>query len=104
MEQVTQKTIAEEQGNVAKMAVGIEPMMPEQGISAPELRLRTVGQTIMASPRLSQQFAQDEQFRALVENYAKFLNQQVAQEQNKTIGKLGTMPLQGGAGGALGAL
>lgn len=103
MEEVTQKTIAEEQGNVAKMAVGIEPLMPEQGINAPQLRLQTVGQTIMQSPQLSRQFAGDEGFRALVENYAKFLNQQIVQEQNKTVGRLGTMPLQGGAG-ALGAM
>ena len=42
----------------------------------------------------------DELFRALVENRQKYLMQHVAQEQNKTIGRLGTAPLQGPGAGA----
>jgi hypothetical protein len=96
-EQVTQKTIDEEQDNVAKMAVGIEPHMPEQGVTSPKLRLETLGRTVMQSPQLSQAFAQNEGFRALMENRAKYLSQWVKQEDNKLVGRLGTMPLQGGA-------
>ena len=102
-EQVTQKMIDEEQSNVAKMAVGIEPHMPEQGITNPQLRLKTMSDTIQNSQQLSQLFGQSEAFKALVENRAKFLSMQTKQEQNKTIGRLGTAPLQGQAGGMLGA-
>ena len=102
MEQVTQKTIDEEQNNVAKMAVGLEPHMPEQGITNPQLRLQAIQQSIEQSPQLMQQMQQSEQFKALVENRAKFLQQQLTQEKNKTIGRLGTAPLQGGPGGMLG--
>lgn len=102
-EQVTQKMIDEEQSNVAKMAVGIEPHMPEQGLPNPQLRLQTMAQTIQQSQHLSQLYGQSEGFKALVENRAKFLSMQVKQDQNKTIGRLGTAPLQTG-GGMLGGM
>jgi len=91
---VTQKEISDEKNNLAQMAVGVEPEMPEQGINA-GLRLQTMQQHIQQSPRLAQLYQGDELFRALVENRQKYLMQQVTQEQNKTIGRLGTAPLQG---------
>ena len=81
------------------MAVGVEPEMPEQGINA-SLRLQTMQQHIQQSQKLSQLYQGDELFRALVENRQKYLMQQAAQEQNKTIGRLGTAPLQGPGAGA----
>jgi len=91
---VTQKEISDEKNNLAQMAVGVEPEMPEQGINA-QLRLQTMQQHIGQSPKLAQLYQGDELFRALVENRQKYLMQQVAQEQNKTIGRLGSAPLQG---------
>jgi hypothetical protein len=91
---VTQKEISDEKNNLAQMAVGVEPEMPEQGINA-QLRLQTMQQHIGQSPKLAQLYQGDELFRALVENRQKYLMQQVAQEQNKQIGRLGTAPLQG---------
>jgi hypothetical protein len=91
---VTQKEISDEKNNLAQMAVGVEPEMPEQGINA-QLRLQTMQQHIGQSPKLAQLYQGDELFRALVENRQKYLMQQVTQEQNKQIGRLGTAPLQG---------
>jgi hypothetical protein len=83
------------------MAIGVEPHMPEQGPTSPQLRLETMGRTVMQSPKLSQAYAQDDGFRALLENRAKYLTQWVKQDKNKIVGRLGTMPLQGEPGGPL---
>jgi hypothetical protein len=103
MAKVTQRIIDEEQGAVAKMAIGMEPAMPLDGIDAPQTRLQTMRDTIMGSPRLLGQYQTDEGFRALLENREKFLTQQLTQEQNKVVGRLGTTPLQGmpGMGGGM---
>lgn len=95
MAKVNQRLIEEEQGNVAKMALGIEPRMPEDGIDAPQTRLTAMQETVARSPRLSQIYGADPEFRALLENRQKFLTQQLAQENNKVVGRLGTAPLQG---------
>lgn len=101
IQKVTQKLIEEEQGNVAKMAIGIEPRMPEDGIDAPQTRLQAMQETVATSPRLNQQFQADPEFRALLENRQKFLMQQFTQQSiNPVAGRLGTTPLQGNASGA----
>ena len=101
MAKVTQRLIDEEESNVAKMALGMEPRMSEDGIDAPETRLQAMQGAVGKSPRLGQQWAMDPEFRALLENRQKFLMQQLTQEQNKVVGRLGTAPLQGQ--GAMGA-
>lgn len=96
MQKVTQKLIDEEEGNVAKMALGMEPRMPEDGIDAPQTRLEAMQAAVAKSPRLAQQWQADEGFRALLENRQKFLMQQYTQQSiNPTVGRLGTTPLQG---------
>ena len=92
---VTQKEITETKGAVAQMAAGIEPDMPTQGIN-PQLRMQTLMQTMQGSPKLQQQFQGEELFQALVTNYQKYLTQQLTQEQNKVVGRLGVTPMQGG--------
>lgn len=94
MEKVTQRLIDEEESNVAKMAIGMEPRMPEDGIDAPQTRLQAMQGAVGKSPRLSAQWSGDPEFRALLENRQKFLMQQLTQEQNKVVGRLGTAPLQ----------
>jgi len=95
---VTKKMVDEERNNVANMALGIEPVMNPDGVTNPQFRLQTLQQTITQSPRLAAQFGQDDLFRELVQNYQKYLTQQAVQEQNKTVGKLGTQPIQGAPG------
>lgn len=102
VEQITQKVIEEEQGNVAKMAIGIEPRMPEEGIDAPQTRLQAMQDTVASSPRLAGLYTADPMFRALLENRQKFLMQQFTQQSvNPTVGRLGTMPMQGNQNAAM---
>jgi hypothetical protein len=91
----TQKEIDATKNAVTQMANGIEPDMPVQGINA-QLRMQVLVQTIQGSEKLSQQYQQDPNFKELVDNYQKYLMQQITQEQNKTVGRLGTAPMQGG--------
>jgi len=96
MQKVTQRLIEEEQGNVAKMAIGIEPRMSEDGIDAPQTRLQAMFDTVGNSPRLALAYGQDPEFRALLENRQKFLMQQYTQQViTPQAGRLGTKPLQG---------
>lgn len=102
MQKVTQRLIEEEQGNVAKMAIGIEPAMPEDGIDAPQTRLTAMQETVANSPRLAALYQADPNFQALLANRQKFLMQQFTQQSvNPTVGRLGTTPLQGNQAAAM---
>ena len=93
---VSQQEVKAEKDAVAQMAVGIEPEMPTQGINA-QLRLQTLVQTVQQSPQLTQLYQMSEPFRKLVDTRQKYLQQQLDQEQNKLIGRLGVAPVQGGS-------
>lgn len=95
---VTKKIIDEERMNVQGMALGIEPVMNPDGTTNPQFRFQTMMQTISQSQRLAQLFNTDPIFQGLVQNYQKYLVQQLTQEQNKLTGKLGVAPTQGVAG------
>lgn len=86
---------SDEQGNVAKMALGIEPDMPTEGINA-QFRMQVMMQTIGQSPKLAAAYQADANFRALLQNRQKYLVQQIQQDRNKIIGTTGAMPLQQG--------
>lgn len=99
LETVRAQEMKDEQGNVAKMVLGIEPDMPTEGIN-PQNRMQVMMQTIQQSEKLTQAIQRDEGFRALVENRQKYLQQQINQQQNKIIGRTGTMPMQNVTGSA----
>jgi len=92
---VTKKMIDEERANVSQMVLGLEPVMSPNGVTNPKFRMETVVQTVQQSPRLTQAYQSDQIFRDLLENYQKYLEQQINQEQNKVVGRLGTTPTQG---------
>lgn len=91
----------DEQSNVTKMVLGIEPDMPTEGIN-PQHRLQVLEKTIQQSQKLTNVFRQDENFRELVLNRQKYLQHQIEQQQNAVIGAVGTTPLQSGPESALG--
>ena len=93
--EVTQKEIDSTKNAVAQMALGIEPDMPVQGINA-QLRMQVLMQTVKGSPQLMQAYQQGGPFAELLMNYQKYLTQQLTQENNKLVGRVGTAPLQGG--------
>lgn len=92
--EVTQKEIDATKSAIAQMAVGIEPDMPVSGIN-PQLRMQVLMQTVSTSPQLAQMAQQPTPFQKLVENYRRYLQQQITQEQNKVVGRLGVTPMQG---------
>lgn len=91
---VTKKIIDEERQNVTGMALGIEPVMNPEGTTNPQFRLQTVMQTVSQSPKLAQLYGTDPLFQKIMQNYQRYLVQQNVQEQNKTVGRLGTQPMQ----------
>jgi hypothetical protein len=99
-ENASAQEINDERNNIAQAAVGIEPTMPTKGINA-QLRMQALVDTIGQSSKLSSQYQGDELFRTIIETRQKYLQQQLDQEQNKVIGRLGTSPVQPGtqAGG-----
>lgn len=92
---VTQKEIDATKNAITQMAMGIEPDMPVQGINA-QLRMQVLMQTVKGSPQLMQAYQQGGPFAELLNNYQKYLTQQLTQEDNKLVGRLGTAPIQGG--------
>lgn len=103
METVRALEVKDEQSNVTKMALGIEPDMPTEGIN-PQNRMQVMMQTIQNSPKLMKLYQEDaEGFQALVQNRQKYLTQQIEQQRNKIIGAVGTAPLQPQIGPAPGA-
>lgn len=92
---VTQREIADTKAAIAQMAVGMQPDMPVAGINAP-LRMQVLTDTLRGSPTLAQQFLAPGPFRELVANYQGYLTQQMVQEQNKVVGRLGVTPAQPG--------
>jgi hypothetical protein len=92
---VTQREIDATKSAVAQMALGIEPDMPVQGIN-PQLRMQVLMQTVKGSQTLMQAYQSGGPFAQLLDNYQKYLTQQVTQDQNKVVGRLGTAPMQGG--------
>lgn len=93
--EVTQREIEATKNAVVQMANGIEPDMPVAGIN-PQLRMRVLMDTVGSSPQLIQLARQPGPFQQLLENYQKYLTQQLTQEENKVVGRIGTAPLQGG--------
>lgn len=93
--EVTQREIDATKNAVVQMAAGIEPDMPTQGINA-KLRLDVLMRSVSTSPQLAQAAQQPGPFQKLLENYRKYLEQQINQEQNKLTGRLGVTPIHGG--------
>jgi hypothetical protein len=84
-------------GDVAAIVTGQEPpFVPGQNH---RLALQLVTGTIQKSPLL-QQFMQNPQIQAVMENYLKQHEMQVKQQENKLIGRTGGRPvLSGGING-----
>jgi len=89
---VTAREIEATKNAITQMALGMEPDMPVQGINA-ELRMNVLTQTLQASPQLSAAYQSGGPFAELLTNYQRYLTQQITQEKNKLVGRIGTQPL-----------
>jgi hypothetical protein len=61
-------------------------------LSLPNM-FRFMEQIVQGNPKYQDALQGDERFQALLENYGKNLQQSVAQEQNKMIGRIGVQPV-----------
>jgi len=59
---------------------------------------------IQQSPQLTQLYQLSEPFRELADTRQQYLQQQLDQEQNKLIGRLGVAPVQGASPSAMPAM
>lgn len=76
---------------IAQMALGNEAIYTENDPTA-GMKLQFAQQIIQANPQYQQSLAQNERFRLLLEKYLANLKQSQAQQENKTIGRLGVKP------------
>ena len=57
------------------------------------MKMQFMQQIVQDNPKYQEVLQGDERFQALLENYGKNLQQSVAQEQNKMIGRIGVQPV-----------
>jgi len=88
----SQKTFDKVNQDIALMALGNEASYTE-GDPTAGMKLQFMQQIIGGNPKYQEAVQSDERFQALLENYGKNLQQSVAQEQNKMIGRLGVQPV-----------
>ena len=87
----TAKEAEDEQLALTKIAAGVEPPLPEQGVN-PQLRLQVLQGAIQANPQLQQRYAGDEIYKGMVDARAQALQFQMTQIQNAQIGRTGAVP------------
>lgn len=87
----TAKEAEDEQLALTKIAAGIEPPLPEQGVN-PQLRLQVLQGSLQANPQLQQRYAQDEIYKGMVDARSQALQFQMTQIQNAQIGRVGAVP------------
>jgi hypothetical protein len=90
MEEASQKQVEDEQNNLAKMMAGIEPPMdPQPGMNY-QLRAQVLQESIAKNPEMQRRIASQPDTAALIQNRMKFLQFQMAQQNNAQIGRVGT--------------
>lgn len=102
-EAATASEVESEQDALAKIAGGIEPPLPAEGVNA-GLRLQVITQAITANPNLQARMQQDEIFAKMIQARVQALQFQMQQTQNAQIGRVGAAPALGaGAAGGGGS-
>ena len=88
----SQKTFDKVNQDIALMALGNEAAYTENDPTA-GMKMQFMQQIIQGNPKYQEALQSDERFQALLDNYGKNLQQSIAQEQNKMIGRLGVQPV-----------
>jgi hypothetical protein len=93
-EEADARVMAAETDAYVQIQNGVEPAMPEL-IENPNLRLERIKQLHMPRVQNPQAFAPPSAAaQALLENRVKYLQQQAAQVENATIGRIGAKPVE----------
>lgn len=89
----SQKLFNETKAEIVAMQAGYEANYQEKDPAA-QSKLQYVQQLIESNPKAQGQMQEDEQFKALLENYTQSLQFQLQQQQNSQVGKIGVKPVQ----------
>ena len=92
-EQASQKMFKDVQNDIGMMLLGNEALYQENDPAA-QTKMQFAQQVLQNNPKAQQALQQDENFKALFENYVKSLQMSIMQQQNAQIGRLGVTPMQ----------
>jgi hypothetical protein len=92
-EQASQKMFKDVQNDIGMMLLGNEALYQENDPAA-KTKMQFAQQVLQNNPKAQQALQQDENFKALFENYVKSLQMSIMQQQNAQIGRLGVTPMQ----------
>jgi len=80
------------QSDIGMMLLGNEALYQENDPAA-QTKLQYAQQVLQSNPKAQAALQQDENFKALFENYVKSLQMSVMQQQNAQIGRIGVTPV-----------
>jgi hypothetical protein len=80
------------QSDIGNMLLGNEALYQENDPAA-QTKLQYAQQVMQSNPKAQAALQQDENFKALFENYVKSLQMSVMQQQNAQIGRIGVTPV-----------
>jgi hypothetical protein len=80
------------QSDIGMMLLGNEALYQENDPTA-QTKLQYAQQILQANPKAQAALQQDENFKALFENYVKSLEMSVMQQQNAQVGRIGVTPV-----------
>ena len=92
-EQASQKMFKDVQNDIGMMLLGNEALYQENDPAA-QTKMQFAQQVLQNNSKAQQALQQDENFKALFENYVKSLQMSIMQQQNAQIGRLGVTPMQ----------
>jgi hypothetical protein len=88
----TQKLFEQVSADFASMALGNPPRLVEKDPTA-QIQLQFAQQIMQANQKYQQALREDATFKKFVETWIQNRQQSVAQERNKTVGRLGVNPV-----------
>jgi hypothetical protein len=80
------------QSDIGNMLLGNEALYQENDPTA-QTKLQYTQQIMQSNPKAQAALQQDENFKALFENYVKSLQMSIMQQQNAQIGRIGVTPV-----------
>ncbi len=89
----SQRMFNETKAELSGMMNGFEANYSEKDPAA-QSKLQYLQQLMESNPKAQGQMQEDEQFKALLDNYLQSLQFQVQQQQNAQVGKIGVKPMQ----------
>lgn len=91
-QQASAQMFKDVQSDIGMMLLGNEALYQENDPAA-QTKLQYAQQVLQANPKAQAALQQDENFKALFQNYVKSLQMSVMQQQNAVIGRIGVTPV-----------